>query len=256
MKFDAKSRRLRERLKLSLPVRVHCRETLEREWTEVTRLLDVTPFGARFTLSHVIEPGRLLHLTLPMPRQLRCYDYVETQYSIWSLVRNLQLQEAAKEKTADTKTGGTRFTVGVAFIGKHAPAKHEKDPTIRYEVSPTPAGLWEVRERPMQTEDKAGSVSRSKETRLQMAVEVVIEALDAQGAVTAREETVTENLSRRGAAVWTTLDAERGSYVRVTGVRSQLAILAAVRARRPGPDGIPRLHLEFLGQEWPLEGVE
>ncbi|HVF51183.1 MAG TPA: hypothetical protein VNA19_13905 [Pyrinomonadaceae bacterium] len=256
MKFDAKSRRLRERLKLSLPVRVHCRETLEHEWTEVTRLLDVTPFGARFTLSHVIEPGRLLHLTLPMPRQLRCYDYVEMQYSIWALVRNLQLQEAAAGKTAETKTGGMRFSVGVAFIGKHAPAKHEKDPTIRYEVAPNPAGLWEVRERPVQEEGKGGSVSRSKETRLQMAVEVVIEALDAQGAVTAREETVTENLSRRGAAVWTTLDAERGSYVRVTGVRSQLTILAAVRARRPGADGIPRLHLEFLGQEWPLEGVE
>jgi hypothetical protein len=256
MKFEGKSRRLRERMKLSLPVRVQCREGEGREWTEMSRLLDVTPFGARFTLTHVTEPGRLLHLTLPMPRQLRCFDYVEMQYSVWSLVRNLQLHIAPEAKPNEKKSGGMRFVVGVAFVGKHPPASYLSDPTIRYEVANSAAegALWRIRE--MLAQEAKGAAPRSKETRLQMAVEVLIEALDEHGTVIAREETVTENLSRRGAAVWTTLKIERGSYVRVTGSRSQLALFAAVRARRAGADGIPRLHLEFIGQEWPLEGVE
>src|SRR3979409_2657455 len=79
--------RIRERLELRLPVRVHCRETPDFEWTEMTRLLDVTPFGAGFTLKRPTERGRLLHMTSPMPRPLRVFDHVEDQYKIWALVR-------------------------------------------------------------------------------------------------------------------------------------------------------------------------
>ena len=63
MGFEGKSRRLRERVKLALPVRVHCRETAEHEWTEMSRLVDVTPFGARFPLTHPVERGRIVRLT-------------------------------------------------------------------------------------------------------------------------------------------------------------------------------------------------
>jgi hypothetical protein len=258
MKSDDKSRRLRERMRLSLPVRVYCRETLEREWTEMTRLLDVTPFGAAFSLAHPTEPGRLLQLTMAMPRQLRCYDHVEMQYSVWSLVRHIQLLTAEEGKGggAASKATGLRFSVGVAFIGKRAPASYDKDPTTRYEVAPNPSanGLWEIRERTEEASQSA--VSRSKDTRLQLPVEVVVEVLDEQGNVEAREETVTENISRRGAAVWTTLDIGRGRFVRLTGVRAQLSVFAAVRACRSGADGILRLHLEFIDRQWPLEGVE
>src|SRR6266480_1670889 len=128
MKFEGKSRRVRERLELRLPVRVHCRETPDFEWTEVTRLFDVTPFGAGFTLKRPTERGRLLHMTIPMPRQLRVFDYVEDQYKVWSLVRYAIPLVSGDEKTL-------QFDVGVAFIGKHAPASFEEDPTRRYEVT-------------------------------------------------------------------------------------------------------------------------
>src|SRR5215211_2098124 len=106
MEFEGKSQRLRERLKLSMPVRVECRETTEFRWSEMSRLIDVTPFGASFALVHVTEVGRLLHLTLPMPRQLRCFDHVEPQYRVWAVVRNLKVQEAREGKPA-------RYEVGV-----------------------------------------------------------------------------------------------------------------------------------------------
>ena len=241
---------MRERLELSLPVRVSGRESEDLDWVETTRLIDVTPFGARFSLTRPTEPGRLLHLTLPMPRQLRCFDHVEDQYRVWALVRNLKVQEAKEGKPA-------RYEVGVAFIGKRAPESFERDPTTRYEVaqSATETGMWGV-----EAQDAAARHTPTDEprpeTRHHIPIEVVVEALDEKGQPSAKETTVTENISRRGAAVFTTLEVTRGRFVRVTSAQYQISVIAAVRARRVGQDGIPRLHLEFVDKKWPLEGIE
>src|ERR1044072_9692902 len=119
-------KRIRERLALQLPVRVRVRETPDFEWTEVTRLTNVTPFGAGFTLKRPTEKGRLLHMTIPMPRQLRVFDHVEDQYRIWALVRYM------KASVVDNRTV---FSVGVAFTGKRAPASYDKEPWKRYEIA-------------------------------------------------------------------------------------------------------------------------
>ena len=119
-------KRIRERLALHLPVRVQGRETPTFEWTEMTRLINVTPFGAGFTLKHPTEKGRLLFMTIPMPRQLRVFDHVEEQYRIWAIVRHMKPSASNK---------GTVFDVGVAFIGKRAPASYEKEPWKRYEIA-------------------------------------------------------------------------------------------------------------------------
>src|SRR5690349_24314275 len=119
-------KRIRERLPLHLPVRVRGRETPTFEWTEITRLTNVTPFGAGFTLKHPTEKGRLLHMTIPMPRQLRVFDHVEDQYRIWAVVRYM------KPAAADSQT---IFNVGVAFIGKRAPHSYEAEPWKRYDIN-------------------------------------------------------------------------------------------------------------------------
>jgi hypothetical protein len=256
MDFPDKSKRLRERIKLSLPVRIHCRETREHEWIELSRLLDVTPFGARFTLAHATERGRLLHLTLPMPRQLRCFDHVEDQYRVWALVRHVKPHVPSGAGPAPPAGTTLRLEVGVAFTGKHAPASYAEDPATLYVVdslSPE-SNLWSLREDAKAAGE--GATSRSQETRLQMPVNVRVEVFDDDGEVSASEQTVTENVSRRGAAVWTTLEVERGRFVRLTSLDHGLSLLAAVRGCRKGPDGIPRLHLEFIDQQWPLEGIE
>lgn len=241
---------MRERLELSLPVRVFGRESEDMDWVETTRLIDVTPFGARFPLTHPTEPGRLLHLTLPMPRQLRCFDHVEDQYRVWALVRNLKVQEAVEGKPS-------RFEVGVAFIGKRAPESFDKDPTTRYDVaqSVTETGLWSVTVQDPSRRYVPADAPRP-ETRHHIPIEVVVEELDEKGQVSSRETTVTENISRRGAAVFTTLNITRGRFVRVMSAQYKISVIAAVRARRTGTDGIPRLHLEFVDKQWPLEGIE
>lgn len=120
-KTKEKSRRLRERFELALPVRVQCRESLDHKWIEMSRLVDVTPFGARLRLKRPTEMGRLLLLTLPMPRPLRCFDHVEDQYRVWSLVRNVKLLDPSSAK-------GALVEIGVAFVGKRPPRSFESDP--------------------------------------------------------------------------------------------------------------------------------
>ena len=243
---DQKSKRVRERIKLALPVRVRCRESAGHEWTEMSRLVDVTPFGARFPLTRPTERGRLLHLTLPMPRQLRCFDHIEDQYRVWALICRFSAQP-------ESGGGEMSYEVGVAFTGKHPPQSYLKDPSTLYEADSISAedNLWHLKEVEQKT-----AAQRSELTRLQMALSVRLEVFDMDGRVTASEQTVTENISRRGAAVWTTLQVERGRFVRLTSMETGLAIVAAVRTVRMGADGIPRLHLEFIDRQWPLEGIE
>jgi PilZ domain len=214
----------------------------------MSHLVDVTPFGARLRLKRPTEIGRLLLLTLAMPRQYRCFDHAEDQYRVWSLVRNLKMLNSNQEK-------GALIELGVAFVGKRPPPSFEIDPARRYEISKatTVGGLWVV------TEEGGGHLAevpiiddKRKESRHSIPIEVLIEVFDEKGALTLSERTVTENLSRHGAAVFTSLDVSPGRFVRVTSEHHGNTVLAVVRTCRLGPDHIPRLHLEFIGGEWEL----
>lgn len=243
-KFDQKSLRRRERIRLALLARVRGRDKPKLEWDEMTRLLDVTPFGARFRLSRPTEPGRLLHLTTAMPRALRVFDHVEDQYRVWTLVRNLVLLDPEKEK-------GALVEVGVAFIGKQAPKSYEVNPVQRYEAAPTnpESGLWGAAD--SAAPQLSEVVDRRKESRQLIPVDVLMQVYD-DGKLGRSENSVTENISKSGAAVFTALDVAPGTFIKMTNERYQALVLAVVRDRRTGADGITRLHLEFVGSEWPL----
>jgi PilZ domain len=242
---SGKSRRLRERIQLALPVRVLCRETLDHEWVEMSRLEDVTPFGARLRLKRPTETGRLLLLTLRMPRQLRCFDHVEDHYRVWSLVRNLKMLDPLREK-------GALLEIGVAFVGKRPPRSFEKDPSRRYEIARSSAeALWSVQEESEESLSEISEHDKRKETRHNIPVEILIEVFSKDGSFSQHENTVSENISRQGVAIFTTLDLSPGRFVRLSSPQYQTSV-AVVRRRRVGPDGIVRLHLEFVGSEWPL----
>lgn len=233
-------KRIRERLPLTLPVRVRGRETPDFEWNEVTRLTNVTPFGAGFTLRHPTEKGRLLHMTIPMPRQLRVFDHVEDQYKIWAVVRHV------KASIVENKTV---FDVGVAFIGKRAPASYEKEPWKRYDISTT---ALQALAAPEEILTPLPTVDQRKHTRHNIAVDMLIELVDSSGAVTDTEQTVTEDISTRGATLFTTLEIPLGRFVRLTSEQYRMTVHAAIRSRSTGADGVPRIHVEFIDKEWPL----
>jgi hypothetical protein len=79
--------------------------------------------------------------------------------------------------------------------------------------------------------------------------------MDENDRALATETTITENISRRGAAVFTQSNAGVGSFVRVTSMRHQVTLISIVRGRRIGTDGLTRLHLEFIDAVFPLEGI-
>lgn len=233
-------KRIRERLALQLPVRIHCRETPDFEWTELTRLTNVTPFGAAFTLQRPTERGRLLHMTIPMPRQLRVFDHVEDQYRIWAIVRHAQI------KTTDK---GPAFEVGVAFIGKRAPASYEIEPWKRYEIATSTAQALAVVDETLQP---VASTDKRNQTRHHIAVDMRVEMLGPDGSVVGSEQTVTENISTKGATLFTTLEVSVGRFIRLTSDQYHLTVHAAIRSRSTGADGIPRIHVEFVDKQWPL----
>jgi hypothetical protein len=234
-------KRIRERLELKLPVRVRCRETPDFEWTEVTRLTNVTPFGCGFTLKRPTEKGRIVYMTIPMPRQLRVFDHAEDQYQVWALIRY-----AKPTIPPDRKT--TVFEVGVAFIGKRPPASYQEDPSRRYDIATSSFQQMATPEevKPIPTSDQR------IHTRHNIPVDMQMEVIDEKGNVGQTEQTVTENISRRGATLFTTLQIPIGRFIQLTSGQYGITVFAAVRARNTGADGIPRIHVEFIDKEWPL----
>lgn len=241
------TRRL-QRFSLSLPVRVESRTNENNGWEEITRLTDISAFGAGFNLKHNVQCGRLLQLTIPLPRQMRCYDYTEPQYKIWGLVRSCipRENESVDEGNA----------IGVAFIGKNPPLSYFDDPNKIYEISHLDSGrLWSVVEASIEPEETIMQDLR-RHSRFSIPTNVLVEKLDGNGNVMSSEPTVTENISLSGAAIFSMLDAEAGDFVRVRSEQYDVSIISVVRARRIGADNIPRLHVEFVDRFFPLEGIE
>jgi hypothetical protein len=233
-------KRIRERLALHLPVRIQGRETPDFAWTEMTRLNDVTPFGAGFTIKRPTEKGRLLFMTIPMPRQLRVFDHVEDQYRIWAIVRYMK---------ARTSNGAIAFDIGVAFIGKRPPASYETEPWKRYDVSTT---AFEALTSADDIVTPFLSADERVFTRHNIAVDMKVDVVNESGEVISTEHTVTENISRHSATLFTTLQIEQGRFIRLTSEQYRITTYAAVRTRSTGADGVPRIHVEFIDKEWPL----
>jgi len=246
MSRESASRRRRERQEIKLPLEVHCRESTEDEWDLTAQLLDVSPFGARILLARPTEPGRLLHLSLPLPRQLRCYDHEQENYLIWALVRHARILDSEDDRAPSCE-------IGVAFVGREPPSSFVTDPARHYLLAKpsTEDSLWAVRESPESSASEKGSDERRMEQRYSIEEEVTIEVYDAKGGVHTTETTTTRNISQRGMCVRTTLNLVRGRYIRVRSPQFRIAVIAAVRRLRRDTDGSKYLHLEFIDQQWP-----
>ena len=246
MNEQKRSVRIKERLELRLPVRVHCRETPDFAWSEVTRMIDVTPFGAGFTIKRPTERGRLLHMTIPMPRQLRIFDYVEDQYKVWGVVRYVRPPGSARIDRPASRLASP-------LSARSRQQVIEKDPTTRYEVTSElgESGMLGIKE-PAANAAPAPTSERLH-TRHNIPVALSLETFTEAGEVADVESTVTENISRGGATIFTGLDIPIGRFVRLSSPEYNLTVHAVVRGRSHGTAGMPRMHLEFIDREWPVE---
>ncbi len=234
--------RRRARLPLRLPMQVVCRETAEYQWTESSRLVDVNHFGAGFVLNRPVDVGRLVQLIIPLPYQLRCFDYNEPMYAVWGLVRHAGAVSSAEPNAP------SRFRLGVGFIGKYPPLSYEQNPTTRYDpllVDVGSGSLWRLA--------RAQLAKQRREPRLIIPLEVLVETLDENGRPCQREHTVTETISTLGTCIPTNLDVGVGRILKLSSPTDGVSIFAAIRSREVAADGIPRVGLEFIGERWPLD---
>jgi hypothetical protein len=204
---------------LSVPVRVHGHDPDGAPWEEMTATDDASFGGASFPLRHAHGVGQVLSLSLPLPRNFRRYDLTETSYKIYALVRN-------------TRAGAEGQRVaGVVFIGKVPPKGYDVKPGGRYRLPDDP-----------RTGPAPGADRRHHE-RLQLFVNLRLRRLGTSG--TMEEQTVTENVCRGGARVFTTLPVSSGETVTVTDLDDKVSAEALVRNVYTGPDRVTRLNLQF-----------
>lgn len=244
---EKENRRIK-RYPLALPTRVEVKVDDKFSWNEVTRLEEVSAFGAGFVLKRPVKRGRVLLMSVPLPRQLRCYDYLEPQYRIWGLVRRCIPLALKPDKS---------YAIGVAFIGKHSPPGFSANPSKLYDLSNRADGdLWHLVEASKFPDESDLPVELRRQTRFAIPESLLLELLDENGDVAASEVSVTENVSLGGAAVFTSFNVGIGSFLRVKCEREDISIISIVRGSSVGSDGIVRLHLEFIDHLFPLEGIE
>jgi hypothetical protein len=246
------------RIDTSMPVRVQYQTDRISGWDEVSRLLQVSPLGAGIRLKHFVEVGRLLLMTMPLLPELRSFDFSEPQYKVWGVVRYINWEKVSYNALGEASL----YEVGIAFVGKHPPDSYQKDPTSTYQISGfNQLGLWQIQEGeadvPLPSPDNEDENYEGRhDGRFMIPLDVVIEVINESGAVTMSESSVTENVSLTGAAVFTTLNVKAGAYVRMICPEYNISLLATVRARQTCEDGFTRLRLQFVDQQFPLQGIE
>jgi hypothetical protein len=235
-------RRRDERLALSLPAVVRGHHADGTEWEETTTAEGVSIRGVSFSVERPVFMGQVLHLTLPLPDDLRQFDREAASYAIYAIVRN-----------TTTNAGFSR--VGVMFFGRNPPRGFEKKPTARYllpsDMPRVPAESSHVGpSKPLDPVVKPETGHRRFD-RYDIFVNFMLQDMDEWGTVLREELTVADNIGCRGARVMTAIAFKKGDVIFVQELGGPFAARAAVRGLSIGPDRLRRLHLEFLDGRTP-----
>ena len=219
---------------------VKVRESNDDSWKETADIVSVSSTGAGFYMDKACQVGRLVALVVPLEPHLRCYDHQKELYAVFGLVQHCQMIS-----TGDTPG----YHIGVAFIGKHAPKSYKEDPTQSYRICGMDEnGLWRVQE-------SAKDFKPRKDPRFYEAIDHYLAVVDAQKAPLKGERTTTQNISRSGAAVVSSLDVNVGDRVKFISEKYDFSGLAVVCNRQECKDGRGRLHLQFVENTFPVESI-
>ena len=210
---------------------------------ENTRLFNINSRGANLLLANAPELGQLLQLQLPAANR------AQGRGVLWALVWAITPPDARLAPGA----GGGLHRVSVIFVGEEVPRGEGSAP--RYTYLAEEDGRFRLQRPQAEAAHSDGRAAR-RHSRIRIPVEVTLELLGEDGGVAACEQTVTENISRGGAAVLTSLVAAPRQLVRLTSESLGVAITAVVRTRRAGSGGVCRLHLAFIDGQWPIERLQ
>jgi hypothetical protein len=211
-----------------------------RGWKESAHIISASANGSTFNMKRKCDVGTLVTLMIPLPVHLRCYDYDKESYRVWGLVQHCTPMTSEKKST---------FNVGVAFIGKDCPESYQSDPQQHYRISGIgDGGMWQL------VELKRPFKKRS-DVRFWRHVELYLALIDTKDRTTAGERTFAENVSRTGAAVFTTMNVGIGDRVKFISEQYDFSGLAVVCNLQRGDDERTKLHLEFVETTFPVDAL-
>lgn len=217
------------------------KDTADSTWKEVVEVSSVSATGAGFLIPRELKVGTIVAVMLPLAAHLRCYDHAKELYRVFGLVQHCQ-------PLMGDDGGG--FHVGVAFVSKHAPESYKENPHQNYKIcGMNENGLWKI------TETRAPFKVR-RHLRFWTNVDLYLALVDAQRDSLAGEKTVTENISKSGAAVFSTMDVGIGQRVKFICERYDFSGLAVVCNNQISSDGRQRLHLQFVESSFPVEKLD
>lgn len=213
----------------------------DEHWKEVADVISYSATGAGFYMARPVEPGQLVSLMLPLPAEMRCYDHDKEFYRVWGLVQFCQKLSGEYEGS---------FHVGVAFSGKNAPSAYTEDPTRHFRISGMNGdGLWKI-------EPAKAAFKIRRDVRFWQAIECYVALVDKDKKSLSGAKSVTENVSKSGAAVFSTLDVNVGDRVKLICEPHNYSGLAIVCNRQNSKDGRMRLHLNFIDAKFPVETLK
>jgi hypothetical protein len=175
---------------------------------------------------------------MPLPHDLRKYDQEKELYRVWGVV-----QHCSPVNTEE----GEAFYVGVAFIGKHAPASYHANPRQSYRIlGISNAGLWAIEEmdRPF--------VSR-KFPRYAVAMDVTLVKLGPKKRPVTEAKAVTENVSAGGASVISHLETEVDERIKFRTEFYKFSSFALVKNKQVIDSETYRMNLEFVKKKFPVK---
>jgi len=219
----APNRRKYPRVPIRTAVRAEAFDPDGAGWEELTASEDASRGGVSFVLRHRVTVGQVLFLHIALPAHLRVFDEYLPAYSIYALVRSVG---AGK--------GGS--LVRTRFLGRKPPKDYATNPAMRYLM-------------PQDAAPSTKSAERRQYPRSEVFVELRVRWGD--GAEPKEERTFTENVSRWGARVPTSLPLTRGDTVTVSEVNGSFESQAEVANVYIGKDNVPRLNLKFIDQSAP-----
>jgi hypothetical protein len=216
-------------------VRVRAGSEVRRE---TARVVSISAAGAGLYIDSECTVGRLISILVPLDPHLRCYDHGSRYYRVWGLVQHCH-----------RLPGERSFHVGVALIGKFPPASYRQDPMQSYNIcGMAETGLWKIRE-------AKKDFKKRRDPRFFKAIDLYLAVVDSRSTRVGGEWTTTENISKSGAAVFSSLDVNVGDRVKFISEEYDFSGLAVVCNRKVGADSRSRLHLHFVDHRFPIESI-
>jgi curved DNA-binding protein CbpA len=216
------NRRRCDRLKLSMPIMLVAHHRATGKWQEVGKTIDVSKMGVGIVVNRRLQPGLVVHLTVPFPTKLRSHGYSDPSYNVYAIVRR-----------AEPLMDGVRV-VGLEFLGEHPPEGYLKEPWSAFRTQKWPGA------------------DRRRNSRAPLSEAVTIDYLDELMEPIRKETAVTENVSIGGARIRVKIHSPESDVLKVTNHRRSFESVAMVRNRYIGKDGFERLCIQFTDMKWPM----